>query len=98
MTKAMTDTELQRARELCAALGECTTTYYLVLLLEEVERLRQQQPAEMLITALRQQFARLDCLEANENSTTAQRAEEEQAILDLCGIEQIRLLLARVTA
>ena len=41
MTKAMTDTELQRARELCVALGECTTTYYLTLLLREIERLRR---------------------------------------------------------
>lgn len=52
MTKATTDMELQQARELCAALGECTATYYLVLLLNEVERLGQQQPAERLKSRL----------------------------------------------
>ena len=41
MSKPLSDEELYEAKELCVKLGECAATYYLVLLVNEVERIRQ---------------------------------------------------------
>lgn len=38
--RPLTNEELYEVKELCVKLGECTVTYYLVLLIGEIERLR----------------------------------------------------------
>jgi hypothetical protein len=42
MANTMSDAELYEAKELCVEMGECTQTYYGVLLIKEVERLRSE--------------------------------------------------------
>lgn len=40
--KSMPEAEVKLAQELCAQMGECSATYYIVLLLGERERLMRQ--------------------------------------------------------